>query len=54
MFQGGNEMKKWQPTVYQLANSSTVRLIWVVLVVTAIILGGGAPVAFGGGSGGGG
>ena len=45
-------MKKWLPTVYKLADSNTVRLIWVLLAITALVLGSGAPVAFGRGSGG--
>jgi len=44
-------MNKWFPAVCRLANSNTVRLIWIVLVVTALVLGSGAPLAFGGGSG---
>jgi hypothetical protein len=45
-------MEKWMPTVYRVANSETLRLIWILLAITALVLGSGAPVAFGGGSGG--
>jgi hypothetical protein len=43
-------MKKWLPTAYNLANSNTVRIIWVLLVITALVLGSGAPTAFGTGN----
>ncbi|MBC7262483.1 MAG: hypothetical protein ACP5Q1_10150 [Anaerolineae bacterium] len=45
-------MKKWLPTVYKLANSNTVRFVWVLLVISALVLGSGAPEAFGGSGGG--
>jgi hypothetical protein len=45
-------MKKWLPEVYRVANSDTLRLVWILLAITALVLGSGAPVAFGGGSGG--
>gem|GEM_PF-1509630 len=47
-------MKKWLPTAYKLANSNTLRLVWILLAITALVLGSGAPEMFGGGSGGGG
>jgi len=52
--QGGHKMKKWLPTAYKLANSNTLRLVWILLAITALVLGSGAPEMFGGGSGGGG
>jgi hypothetical protein len=44
-------MKKWFPTITKLANSNTLRLVYILMVVTALVLGSGAPQAFGGGSG---
>lgn len=45
-------MRKWLPTICKLANSNTVRLVWILLVITALVLGSGAPEAFGGTGGG--
>lgn len=45
-------MKKWLPTVYKFANSNTMRLVWIFLVISALVLGSGAPEAFGGTGGG--
>jgi hypothetical protein len=48
---GEKTMKNWFPAVYRLANPSTMRLIWILLVVITLVLGSGAPLAFGLGSG---
>jgi hypothetical protein len=45
-------MKKVVPGIRQLANTNTLRLVWVLLTIAALVLGSGAPTAFGGGGGG--
>jgi hypothetical protein len=44
-------MKQWLPAAYELVNSNTARLVWVLLVIAALVMGSGAPLAFGGGGG---
>jgi len=45
-------MKKLVPSIRELANTNTLRLVWVLLTIGALVLGSGAPTAFGGGGGG--